>query len=810
LLVLALTAAALLLALLPWWRNHDYLRDFFDYGLVMSGVSRISDGERPYVDFVTPIQSGTFWLNALPERLGGGTYQAMTLGAAALIILSLVTLAWLLARRLPWWAAIVLAGAVVIGSASQHTIIWYNSVGVLCLAVAAWGGAIAPVLRRERWVEHTLVAAALFLGGVNKLNYHLVAVAAVAAWALRALLVGQANWRRVLATLLFVLVTGTVAPLLSELLWTGATLSQWSDNVITLAAAGRAEYFRALLTTEFYLKPQHAFYGPLALPQIGLTTVVLVTLAGVASVVGRRGAERLLAVSATVFALAAALALLATNNEIAYLGLAAASVLAIALWLGFVSGTRPAPLLGALVLPTLLCGGVAWESAWQGQRSQFGHSPAPRAQYRDPSLATPRLEYLRGTKLPPEICDSIEGLISTLPPPDAHGRRPVFYGPGFEWYEHICPSVKTPGLPLWLHDGTSYGPLERGRLAASLTVECRYQQVLVPIAWDQWPQSCRLALELGFTSALRGPWLRAYDNRPASAQFTNPLDLLNFLGGNLHPAYLSIDPHSLPSRASDGRMFLGRTHGSSAFRFNAPSNRLAGTVIVQRRPGAPAGTLSADFTIHYTVGDNPGTAWNQTVTLPAGANEATADYQIDSRQQALSFVSHIPIGSENALTVGWFGPRVMHAQAASTPPPSLYPDPLPNLLLSPEEVRTTVPATWQPDAVLLRGGVATADHFELPPGGELWLRANHPVAELLGRVRIADNQPTEMMPVVRLVWCKGGRIEILNQGGVRSSDRQLELRAWSAEPDGWMGVLIDPKPGTPPALVYIDSVRRAE
>ena len=35
------------LVLLPWWRHHSYIRDFYDYGLVIAGVGRIAGGERP-------------------------------------------------------------------------------------------------------------------------------------------------------------------------------------------------------------------------------------------------------------------------------------------------------------------------------------------------------------------------------------------------------------------------------------------------------------------------------------------------------------------------------------------------------------------------------------------------------------------------------------------------------------------------------------------------------------------------------------------------------------------------------------------
>jgi hypothetical protein len=92
---------ASILALAPWWRNHRFLRDFYDYGLVMAGVGRIATGERPYVDFLTPIQTGTFLFNVWAEKLGDGTYQAMTQGAALLIILSVFVLAGILYRRFP-------------------------------------------------------------------------------------------------------------------------------------------------------------------------------------------------------------------------------------------------------------------------------------------------------------------------------------------------------------------------------------------------------------------------------------------------------------------------------------------------------------------------------------------------------------------------------------------------------------------------------------------------------------------------------------------------------------------------------------
>ncbi|MEJ1971487.1 MAG: hypothetical protein WDM96_02930 [Lacunisphaera sp.] len=158
-------AAVALVAWLPWWRNHGYLRDLYDYGLVIAANGHLNLGERPYVDFTTPIQAGFLGLNWMFERLGHGTYAGLTLGGAALIIGAAVTLPLMLARRWPGWAAAIVGGAVTVSAASQHTILWHNSLGVICLAIATWAAACAPVLRRADWPWHLLVAAGFFSAG---------------------------------------------------------------------------------------------------------------------------------------------------------------------------------------------------------------------------------------------------------------------------------------------------------------------------------------------------------------------------------------------------------------------------------------------------------------------------------------------------------------------------------------------------------------------------------------------------------------------------------------------------------------------
>ena len=105
-------AALLLIALLPWWRNHGYLRDLYDYGLVIAANGHLNLGERPYVDFTAPIQAGFLGLWWMFERVGGSTYAGLTLGGAALIVFAAVALPLMPARRWPCRAAVIAGTAV--------------------------------------------------------------------------------------------------------------------------------------------------------------------------------------------------------------------------------------------------------------------------------------------------------------------------------------------------------------------------------------------------------------------------------------------------------------------------------------------------------------------------------------------------------------------------------------------------------------------------------------------------------------------------------------------------------------------------
>jgi hypothetical protein len=97
---------------------------------------------------------------------------------------------------------------------------------------------------------------------------------------------------------------------------------------------------------------------------------------------------------------------------------------------------------------------------------------------------------------------------------------------------------------------------------------------------------------------------------------------------------------------------------------------------------------------------------------------------------------------------------------------------------------------WRPQQLVTRAGQATPAGVELPAGGEVWWHTDNMTGEVRGQIRSVGSDPG-LVPTVRIVWCKGGRLQVLQQGGL-PPDGILDFRAWCAEPGGWIGVLLDP------------------
>ena len=798
------------LCLAPWVQNRAYLRDFMDYGLVMAASARMEAGQTPYRDFVTPIQSFTLWANHLMESWLGGTYQAMTKGNGLAIVVSLVGLAALLRARMNSWLAGSIAGVVVITALSQHTIIWYNGVGVICLSVVAWGAAVQPVVGRHQWWISVAVGLALVLGGMNKLNFHLLGLAIALAWTFRAALLARASWRLAGATIAVWLTAGVLIPLGLELSISGTEWAVWRHSVIDLALQNRGNLMYALLTPSFYLEPFHDFYGSVWLPQVGLITAIWSAILVGVQFRSKGGVDRVMLIGAAGVMILGVGGLLATNHEIVYVTLGATIALAVALQLGFSDTQSKRALRWVLLMPTLAIGSCAWWSAWQGQRSQFGFSPAPQESYIDISKILPEFGYLTGTLIPPEHAASFQTLRDKVTDQVAY---PHFYGPGTEWLERIWPAVTPSKLPLW-SSPLSYGPLEQSALIVALSAPSPFDLFLISKDWYTYlPASVSQALNLRAYRSELGVLdvytLRKDDIGESRFQDTDSIELINLLRGNLAPAHIMLGSGIALYATEDGYQLIGSLSGQSSWRFTQPVNRLTGTVRLERRAGDPSIATSARFIIESADSADVSPIWTQEILLPANAQMAEMSYELDTWGKPLRFTTILSdAAEEKSIIAGWLMPRIQHSSSRQEAPPDLRVFTGTKLDLSEGEIHTWGESRGpQLRSVQLRDGQLQNGEITLAPGGEIWIRPEGGVSAMTLDVSELKSEGATAPAVIRTVWYGGGRLELLQQAAMEGQPGHLSVRGWAAEPDGWFGLLVDSSsqaPGVRVALTKIE------
>jgi len=777
-----LLAGGVLLALLPWWRNHGYLRDFYDYGLFIKVNARLDAGQKPWADFTTPAQSASFLANYFAEKLGGGTYRGMTYGAAALIVAGLLTLGGLLARRGSPISAAIVATAVVICSAAQHTIIFYNPLGVLALALVTWSFAVAPLLRRETWGWHVAAGVGLVLGGLNKINFHLLGCAMAVGWLLWAVVQRRASWRDLALSLGFVGVAGGLVPVALELLWSGAGWQTWFYNVLELPLQARGGRLALLADAKLYFETLHDYYGPLRLPQAGAIILGLPLAAGVfAWWSGRRAGfwRAAFALGAGIAAGLGGALLLLTNNEIVYLSLAASLVLAVSVWLGFGLELRGPSCAVVVLAPALLCAVTGWESAWQGQRSQFGHAQDPRGDYVDGGQLGAEFSYLHGTRVPPGWGESLRHAAQWRLDLPEHERDAIYIGPGLEWLERVWPVRLERGLPLVLAGFD--GEREVGAVERQLAGPGGLPHYLVVEAWDFLPSRLGELLHWRFEKERLGTVFFGYSRLPIDVLGRRSAHMPSEIGGNVDPSLVATQ---MPAQQlADGRRFRGVADGTGSLELLARHNRSSAEAVIRRVPGAPRTTGVVRFWVQAVNGAARYDRWAKEVTLPADQEEMVLRTpEIDASSLPASYSVETPTG----LIAGWRDLRLSDSITIAGPPPRVAPVSASARFAGVEFAQHLHGGRMGESQVWVRQALLRDGTCLLAPGGEVWiqLRGLYSRIEVVTRaVAGGDGQPR-----TRVLYYKGGRME--HYYPEPGTERGLQrTRVWSPENDGWLAII---------------------
>jgi hypothetical protein len=788
-----------------WLRNRDILSDTYDYSSLITAAGKVEAGLKPYVDFRSTMQSAGYLLSRGVELIAGRNYLGLTWGGLALSLGGAIALATLLWRRCGPVQAATLTGAVTLAGFAPHVIIFYNPLGILCLAIVVFGLAHNFPSTAWRGWSMGLVAAALFVAGTNKINFQALTVGLAGLSVLRAAVAGKWSGRAILGWWSGILICGVAAPLGFELAWTGATPREWWFNVVELAEA-RVGFVSLVLDPQSYLAPtytlhHHVLFKPLHTVGLG---VLLVTALIAWRHIGRQIerpsralARKVVLGLCTVAAGIGGVLLTITNIEIITVTSLGVFIGAIGVAIGFDIIDRKAVrvLLTGSALLWMIVGGYA---AWAGGRVLYGRASTDRSTFVRLVSPPPSLAYMQGVRLDANLHESL--LLTARELEQLRNERGnlsrVLFGPTLEWLERAYPEAIMRGMPVWYDLGTSLrksdGPWLRAHFA-----EKDIDRVLLHPSWESWPEDFLAWLQTEFRTVPLGKVVKLYERRdtvpqkiaPTTFSAQNPLALLDRTGSQIH-VRMTRGPADTPPafQPSPWGEFFGRS-GSWTWMWPQAVRTVEGTLVA-----TGSTSLAEETALAWRVIADPDGAktvlWSGQQALGPNKSEVRVPFRIEPNGQPVSFEIEAPDG----ITAGWRDLRILHVgdNPAQPAPPGL-------ILTTPAEelnLPNGNPVWWRRPESSSPGTDSGA--WQSTPF-ETWM----PDAGLSGPWRATlEIEPTTeaggTTPIIMLLWCKSGRLEIMNQFAPPVTEGEFTVQGGLPERGGMIGIIVRPiEPGKP-------------
>lgn len=794
-----LSAIVLTACIVPiWMHNRDILRDFFDYSILIAAAGKIEAGLKPFTGVRSPMQSSVYLFNYASELVAGRSYLGLTWGGLAQALGGGWLILALVGRKLGGWGAFVTALAITLAGSLQHVLFFYNPIGIICYSVVLLGMAMNPRLDLGRSWRGYAVLAALFVGGINKLNFQgaaLVLGGMLALWACVGRRITPAGLARSWGLMALF---GVGMPIFFELWWTGASLRQWLDNVVLLPTVRQTGLTR-IFDPGIYLHPVHDFHHHLLVPAIG--GIGLLLLGGCGFRLGwwdgtRAWGARLVAVGLLVVGALMGGLLMLTNNESVLLTSLAYPVLAMAIYL-FQRENRPAadPWLGRMVMAAMmLWAGVGGYAAWHGSRVLYAQNPPPRSAYVRVEVNTGPLAFFNGVRMLPEQREAYEWVAARLETfKDADGRLTgVLFGPGFEWMERIYPESIVPLAPVWYHAGTSLTEGDQEYFQRLLAGG--RSRLVTQKGWEEWPASIRQWLRTAYRAEYVGSRDVIYHPRLPMAPEPTAAGDLNVTTAEFRATESNV---MLPATRITDNLKLYRTEAGSIFgayfsnswAWPMGARSFQGRAVAQLK-GAAVGVHHVTFRVMAGHAETGELLWEAPVVLTPQRPRASLAFALQAGGRPVWLQALVGENSAEQVLAGWREVRITEAGEAESTPALPF-----NRKL---ELRANLSTGPGPNQLWFGRGSArqSANGWSLVPA-EFWRKQASSSSRLEVTFEFEANPSAPADPVVvGLVWYRAGRIELMTEQSfdLRNVGRTT-LRAWLPEPNGWVGLIARPAGG---------------
>lgn len=809
----ALLATTLAIAVFAiWWRNRDILRDLYDYSTVVSAAGKVGAGLRPYTDVRSPMQSSVYYLNWAVEAVFGRSYLGLSWGGLVQALGGGLLLSALLWRRFGPPGALLLAGAVALAGLIQHTVFFYNPIGILCFAVVVTGVALQPSLWPLRSPTVVTVLAALVLGGTNKLNFQGLALLLAGLLVLRAWAARQLTPAAVIRSAVVLALAGLVMPVVVELLWTGASLSLWLQEVVLQPTARHAAIAQAW-DPQILLRPPHDLHHHVLVRPIGGIGLGLLMATGAWALWPRRDenigwADRVLRLLVVLSGAVSGALLMVTNVETALLTSLAFPLVAVALYLACRRADPPATerwagrgLMTGLAV-WCVAGGYA---AWHGSRVLYAPDPPLRVEYERLVHAPRSLAYFEGVRIHRPLLDSLRALATRVEQLErgAGGMRGMLFGPAVEWFERAYPEAIVPGMPIWYDQGTSLSDLDVPWFEGTLR-RAGVRRILSDTAWENWPPSLSAAMARNYRIERVGSRFRLYHPRfprgvvppePVVTSFSQDEFRLAAESNVLLTATVPVGGMEVQKGPRGG--FFGR-RGRSIWAWPLGAEVMQGraTAVIEQ-PGPAAEPLTFRI-IAGPQGDSE-VLWEMPVHLGPRQRLVDIPFFIRPMGRQLLFEVQAPGALADRVTAGWRELRITQASSRR---------PVPALPISAGLRRQPGPSNKKDELWFAAPGKQPKDGWH-PAPFENWRWRRQDFTPVRMQVEFAPG-PADWSPEVSVTlgWYRAGRFEVMTHRTVNvNQNARLVFEGGVPEADGWIGIVVSPlhphRPGPRAKVVYL-------
>lgn len=454
---LAVIAAALLCTVLIEWSGHRQWH-LWDLSMVVDSAWRTYLGQRPGVDYISPLPIGFDAIGGVAFRVFGISWSALVHIAAVWACLCLIwEFVLLRALRVSRSWALLISGSICAVTLVQKSFLYHSAFSTPIAAILL---TTCFYLLRERasmlaLVSLWLASAVLLLGKQNAaLSVVLVAALAAVTPRLRVRVIAALVLSAAAAFGIIVLVAGSVSPVWQSTVTAGSMRGLPNTTALFGIYSGLG---------------QTAFWFDIVTVALAFTPLGRRLLSGLTR------HEQLLSVGAMMVALYG----MSTNNDLKMTDL---PPLIVAVFVPIALGgssrwiVRPQVALGAILALGIAAGmvrltlsGSAGRVFTSGPLTEMGGDDA----------------FFRGLAAGPRLA-AIDRDVTKVAA--QIGPRRVFFGPALEFAYAAHGFVPPAGLPLWWHPGTSYALAQSDQIVRRFTEHPPSAAVFILNDWPGMPR----------------------------------------------------------------------------------------------------------------------------------------------------------------------------------------------------------------------------------------------------------------------------------------------------------------------------------